>query len=111
MLTSLLRKTLFGTFSGYGRLTGNPAEIAMPDANAMSKGSDLKRALGAALVECWASLPQEIQREIFEAAVAGASPDVGDDAFREELALFLHENHPRTDHPDSTSTHRAASRV
>ena len=50
------------------------------------------QALGAAVVADWANLSQEIQQRLFEtAAAAGQSPE-----FREALAVFLHNIHPRT---------------
>lgn len=51
--------------------------------------------LGTAAIEIWPSLPQDAQRLLFEAAVQG-SEKRGDAAFRESLATFLHQRHPRT---------------
>jgi hypothetical protein len=50
--------------------------------------------LGAAVIDAWGELPREIQETLFERAVANGRR--GDDALRHDLALFLHERHPRT---------------
>jgi hypothetical protein len=56
----------------------------------------MERALGAAVVRMWGELPRAIQERLFEQALTtGATP--GDD-LREQLAVFLHHKHPRTDH-------------
>ena len=75
----------------------------MSNSDTASIVGDLRQTLGAAVVDCWGLLPQEVQQQIFEAAVAAGAAEVGENALREELALFLHENHPRTDHPDASS--------
>ncbi len=63
----------------------------------MSHDQDLKRkfiqALGTAITSQWHAVGQDVQRLIFEAA----TKDNDDPKFREELAVFLHEHHPRTD--------------
>lgn len=51
-------------------------------------------ALGTAVIKRWGRLPREIQEEIFKDAAA-AAPDAAP-SFREELAVFLHDHHPRT---------------
>ena len=51
------------------------------------------RALGTAISTQWHAVGQDVQRLIFEAA----TKDNADPKFREELAVFLHEHHPRTD--------------
>jgi hypothetical protein len=58
--------------------------------------ANLERVLGAAVVRLWGRLPRDIQESLFEQAVAA-----GHDAehLREHLAVFLHDRHPRTDHP------------
>lgn len=50
------------------------------------------KALGAAVVGVWADLPRDIQEALFEAAVQSERHE----AFREQLAQFLHDRHPRT---------------
>jgi hypothetical protein len=51
----------------------------------------LSRALGEAVVRMWGYLPNTLQSRLFEAAVT--SHDVG---MRPQLAVFLHDKHPRT---------------
>jgi hypothetical protein len=51
----------------------------------------LARALGEAVARCWSSLPQEIQHDLFEAAVRSEGESI-----RQQLALYLHEKHART---------------
>jgi hypothetical protein len=52
-------------------------------------------ALGEAVIRAWASLPQHAQHTIFEEAVAAGHRD---ESLREQLAVFLHDRHPRTTH-------------
>ena len=51
----------------------------------------LSRALGDAVVNIWSRLPPSIQHDLFEKAVISHS-----EAMRPQLAIFLHERHPRT---------------
>jgi hypothetical protein len=51
----------------------------------------LSRALGQAVAQCWSSLPQEIQHDLFEAAVTSEGETI-----RQRLAVFLHGKHERT---------------
>jgi hypothetical protein len=44
-------------------------------------------------MDVWDDLPRDIQEALFETAMKGH------DAEREELALLLHDHHPRTLHP------------
>lgn len=56
------------------------------------RDNDFTAALGRATLARWGELPQPVQQRIFEdAATAGNDP-----AFREALAVFLHDHHPRT---------------
>jgi hypothetical protein len=48
-------------------------------------------ALGQAVVRCWSDLPQEIQHNLFEAAVTSEG-----EVIRQQLAVYLHEKHGRT---------------
>jgi hypothetical protein len=48
-------------------------------------------ALGDGVVSVWPRLPKDVQKLIFEAAVKS-----DEDKLREPLALFLHDEHPRT---------------
>ena len=59
----------------------------------LSAGHDLRederslvQALGAAVIMRWFDLPRDIQKRLFEAAIAGPQ------ALREPLAKFLHEH-------------------
>ena len=54
---------------------------------------DMTSALGEAVVECWNTLPHDVQQMVFEAAVAARNKENG---FRGGLALFLHDHNPRT---------------
>ena len=53
-------------------------------------------ALGAAVIKAWGRLPQDIQQLLFEEAVAAGHRGEEDESLREQLAVFLHERHPRT---------------
>jgi hypothetical protein len=68
-----------------------------------TRGDDqYTRVLGAAVIKAWGRLPSEVQQILFEEAVvaghAGAAGRAGayDDSLREQLAIFLHDRHPRT---------------
>lgn len=64
--------------------------------NELSSNSQEKlfRALGQAVVKSWGRLPHDIQQHLFEDAVASH-----DNSTRQQLAMFLHEKHPRTTNP------------
>ena len=49
--------------------------------------------LGHAALRLWPDLPRDVQERLFE----HAAPD--DAALRHDLAVFLHDRHPRTAHP------------
>jgi hypothetical protein len=49
------------------------------------------RTLGEVVLQLWSHLPQPIQQELFEAAVA-----IEGEALRPELAVLLHDAHTRT---------------
>jgi hypothetical protein len=49
------------------------------------------RALGESLVKIWSRLPQDIQHDLFEGAVASQG-----ESKRQQLAVFLHGEHSRT---------------
>jgi hypothetical protein len=51
----------------------------------------LSRALGKAVARCWSSLPQDIQHDLFEAAVISEGENI-----RHQLAVYLHGEHHRT---------------
>jgi hypothetical protein len=54
----------------------------------------LSGALGEAVVKMWARLPHSVQHDLFEEAVTSRGETI-----RPQLALFLHEKHPRTAAP------------
>jgi hypothetical protein len=49
------------------------------------------RTLGQGVVQAWSGLPQDIQEELFEAAVKAVGEQM-----RETIAIFLHGQHDRT---------------
>jgi len=51
------------------------------------------QALGKATIARWGDLSQEAQQLLFEGAV-----QTKDERFREALAVYLHDHHPRTGH-------------
>jgi len=53
-------------------------------------------ALGQAVIDIWGDLPRDIQELIFGRAVLAGHQTERDEAFREQLAVFLHDRHPRT---------------
>ena len=54
-------------------------------------------ALGQAVIMAWAELPQDIQQRLFEDAVLAGHHSESDESLREQLAVFLHRHHPRTE--------------
>jgi hypothetical protein len=64
------------------------------DSISPATADQLIRALGQAVVRKWSNLPQDVQNHLFEEAVA-----VRGEAIRTQLAVFLHEKHPRTADP------------
>lgn len=51
----------------------------------------LSHVLGEAVVRIWSHLPQEVQHDLFEEALASHGQET-----RSQLAVFLHDKHPRT---------------
>jgi hypothetical protein len=51
----------------------------------------LTRALGEAVIRIWSSLPQDVQNHLFREAVRSQGESI-----RSQLAIFLHDKHPRT---------------
>jgi hypothetical protein len=49
--------------------------------------------MGRAALKLWSELPRELQERLFEDAVGG------DEQLRHQLAVHLHDQHPRTAHP------------
>jgi hypothetical protein len=54
----------------------------------------LTRALGEAVVRIWSNLPQDVQNHLFQEAVTSQGESI-----RPQLAIFLHDKHPRTSDP------------
>lgn len=54
-------------------------------------------ALGKAVIRVWGELPQDVQQQLFENAVAAGHHTERDESLREQLAAFLHDQHPRTE--------------
>jgi hypothetical protein len=69
------------------RTQGNEAQ----DGSFLQSAEKLSRALGQAVARCWSNLPQEIQHDLFEAAVTAEG-----EAIRQHLAVYLHDKHERT---------------
>lgn len=53
----------------------------------------LAQIIGQSALRLWPDLPREMQERLFEGAV-GADPTT-----RYQLATYLHDHHPRTQHP------------
>jgi len=51
----------------------------------------LTRALGEAVIRIWSNLPQDVQNHLFQEAVRSQGESI-----RPQLAVFLHNKHPRT---------------
>ena len=49
--------------------------------------------IGDGALRLWPDLPRDIQERLFEESVGG------DETLRHQLALYLHDQHPRTVHP------------
>jgi hypothetical protein len=69
----------------------------MPQTDGHAHEDELTGMLGEAVVRRWGDLPQRVQELLFEEALTGAKSD--DAQLREQLALMLHEHHPRTAAP------------
>jgi hypothetical protein len=64
----------------------HPSTDLTPEEKAM-----VSRALGQAVAQWWSRLPQDIQHNLFEAAVSSEGESI-----RQLLAVFLHGRHDRT---------------
>ena len=49
--------------------------------------------VGQAALQIWPDLPRDLQERLFEDAVKA------DPGLRHQLAVYLHDHHPRTMHP------------
>jgi hypothetical protein len=54
----------------------------------------LTRALGEAVIRIWSNLPQDVQNHLFHEAVTSQGESI-----RPQLAVLLHDKHPRTSDP------------
>ena len=61
------------------------------ETNPSAAADQLTRALGEAVIRIWSNLPQEVQDHLFKGAVASRGESI-----RSQLAVFLHDKHPRT---------------
>jgi len=52
---------------------------------------EIMTALGRAIAASWGDLPKQVQKKLFEAAVRSSGKGA-----REKLAVYLHQQHPRT---------------
>ena len=59
--------------------------------------SHFARVIGEAALRIWPNLPPDVQEGLFEDAV-GADPSL-----RQQLAMYLHDHHPRAAHPGRPS--------
>jgi hypothetical protein len=62
-----------------------------------NRESSIALGIGHAVIDVWGSLAREAQEAIFEQAVARINEAGVSDSPRVELAVLLHENHPRTE--------------
>jgi len=70
---------------------GAPHASPPPGELAPETADKIARALGQGLAQCWSRLAQDIQHDIFEAAVM-----LEGEAIRQQLAVYLHGKHTRT---------------
>jgi hypothetical protein len=61
------------------------------DPNPRHAADQLTRALGEAVIRIWSNLPQDVQNHLFQEAVTSQGESI-----RSQLAVFLHDKHPRT---------------
>jgi hypothetical protein len=69
-----------------------PAEPVAPEQD----DARFARVMGAAAIELWGGLPQQIQEQLFERAVVLGHQGEQDEMLREQLAKYLHDHHKRT---------------
>ena len=65
-------------------------------------------ALGEAVIQSWGDLPQAVQHDLFEKAIIAGHKTERDESLREQLAAFLHDQHPRTINADLRQEKRKA---
>jgi hypothetical protein len=49
--------------------------------------------IGDSALRLWPDLPRDMQERLFEDAIGA------DETLRQQLAVYLHDHHPRTAHP------------
>jgi hypothetical protein len=62
----------------------------------MDEESRFAPLLGRAAIHLWAELPRDVQEKLFEHAVVIGHRGEADESLREQLAIFLHGRHKRT---------------
>jgi hypothetical protein len=55
--------------------------------------SRFEHIVGQAALTLWPDLPRDLQERLFEDATGG------DETLRQQLAIYLHDHHPRTTRP------------
>lgn len=83
------------TFGEIPALLGRGAKPRKPlEEVTMSEDTTrFRHVIGNAALTLWPDLPREVQERLFESAVGD------EEALRHQLALYLHDHHPRTAHP------------
>jgi hypothetical protein len=76
---------------GEKMLPGRPHASPQPAELSPETADKIARALGQGLAQCWSRLAQDIQHDVFEAAVT-----LEGEAIRQQLAVYLHGKHTRT---------------
>lgn len=61
------------------------------DTTPRETSEQFSRALGDAVVRTWGQLPQNVQHRLFQAVISVYGTEI-----RPQLAIFLHNKHPRT---------------
>lgn len=84
------RGALLQALTELGMHAGTDDPLAAAELPPQSRDT-MSRALGQAVAQCWSKLTQDAQQELFEAAVRSEG-----EAIRQQLAIFLHGKHART---------------
>ena len=70
------------------------AEMPPTDPTPSVTADQLTRALGEAVIRMWSNLPQDVQLHLLQEAASSHGESI-----RPQLAVFLHDKHPRTSDP------------
>jgi hypothetical protein len=88
----------FAGFAGLGTAADRAALVVIASAEgcvmnpfAQETSIQISLALGEAVVRSWDRLPHDVQRALFEQTVSSHG-----ERMRPQLAVFLHDAHPRT---------------